>query len=143
MLKTLHWVKSRAHPLQSPVTNLQYSQPPYTCKLFTIQPTPFTRSSSFSQPPSLLISCSPTKPYPSLHHVFGYLPPKLCTFSLPPPPITNHHLHPPPLSITTIYLSFPLKTKLSSFQNLSSKTHFRNSYPDSFNPPSSHSCHKP
>src|SRR6218665_1185376 len=27
--------------------------------------------SSFLDPRSLLISCSPTEPYPSLHHVFG------------------------------------------------------------------------
>src|SRR6218665_1162952 len=50
------------------------NQPTYLCELFTIHPSRSTRSSScltLSRPQSLLISCSPTEPYPSLHHVFG------------------------------------------------------------------------
>src|SRR6218665_3433897 len=65
----------RVHPLQSPVPNLKFPAvfPAHTYlrELFTIQPTRSTRSSPYLDHWSLLISCSPTEPYPSLHLVFG------------------------------------------------------------------------
>src|SRR6218665_3056137 len=54
--------------------------------------------SPFPTPRSLLISCPPTEPYPSLHHVFGM------TYHLnsaPPPPSLQITRHPPsPLFVT-------------------------------------------
>src|SRR6218665_2530866 len=68
----------RAHPLQSPVPNLQF---PAVFPAHVPSPTLhhpanplysiIILSHPFSTPRSLLISCSPTEPYPSLHHVFG------------------------------------------------------------------------
>jgi len=55
--------------------SMQSSQPTYLRKLFTIQSIRPIRSPScltLSRPRSLLISCSPTEPYPSLHHVFRW-----------------------------------------------------------------------
>src|SRR5688572_5733387 len=56
--------------------SLQHSQSRYLRKPFTIQQVPSTRSSfvltlSRPLPRSLLISSSPSEPYPTLHHVSG------------------------------------------------------------------------
>src|SRR6218665_285935 len=76
-------------------------------------------------PRSLLISCFPTAPYQSLHHVFwNDLPPEPRTIFSPSLPITRHHLHPPPLSVTPRAFHSKLKSHL-----------FKHSYPD----PSDHS----
>ena len=84
---------------------LQSSQPTYLRELFTIQPTRSTRSSScltFLEPRSLLISCSPTEPYPSLHHVFGM------TYHLNSAPFLYlHHRHCQSQDIIFIRLLFP------------------------------------
>ena len=78
VLKSLHWLKIplciRFKVLSITYNSLQSSQPTYLRELFTIQPTRSTQSSSCltrSSPRSLLISCFPTEPYLSLHHVFG------------------------------------------------------------------------
>ena len=80
VLKSLHWLKipERIHfkVLFLTYYSLQSSQPRYLRELFIIQP---TRSATVDHHPvslffdirSLLISCSPTEPNPSLHHVFG------------------------------------------------------------------------
>src|SRR6218665_277687 len=77
-LKSLHKLKipEQIHfkVLLLPYNSLQYSQPKCLCELFTIQPTHSARSSSslsFARAQSLLISSSPTEPYPSLHHISG------------------------------------------------------------------------
>src|SRR6218665_1771027 len=53
---------------------------------------------------SLLISCSPTEPYPSLHQVFGMTytsrTPHHFFTSTTVIAIKRHHLHPSPLSVT-------------------------------------------
>ena len=83
---------------------------PYLRKIFTLQPTRFTPSSSgltLSEPPvtyhlmfsnrAISISARFTP------RLWNDLLPELRTFSLPPPsslPITNHYLHQPPLSMT-------------------------------------------
>src|SRR6218665_797944 len=76
VLKSLHWPKipERIHfkVLSLTYKALQSSEPTYLRERFTIQPTRSTRSSScLTRSWSLLISCSPTEPYPSLHLVFG------------------------------------------------------------------------
>jgi len=78
VLKSLHWLKIpefiHFKVLSITYNSLQSPQPTYLRQLFTIQPTRSARSSScltLSRPRSLLISCSPAEPYPSLHHVFG------------------------------------------------------------------------
>src|SRR6218665_173261 len=79
-------------------------------------------------PGSLLISCSPTEPHPSLHHVFGMTCHLNSAFILPPPsslPIINNHLLPPPQSIALRLSIQILKCCL-----------FKNSYPDSSDHPS-------
>src|SRR6218665_677252 len=78
-----------------------------------------------------LISCSSTEPYPSLRLVPGmncHLNSE--TFSLPIPsmPITIRHHQPAPLSITPQAFHSKLESHL-----------FKNSYPDSSDPPSSQS----
>src|SRR6218665_2836966 len=104
VLKSLHWLKipERIHfkVLSLTYNPLQSSQPTYLRELFTIQPTRSTRSPScliISRPRSLPISCSPTEPYPSLHHVSGI------TYHLNSAPFLyphhrhcqSHHIHPP------------------------------------------------
>src|SRR6218665_1114195 len=98
----------RAYPLHCSVHNLynslQSSQPTYTSTNSSPSSQPALLDhhpvSPFLDPRSLLISCSPTEPYPSLHHVFwNDLPPELRTISLPPPPSLPITTHPPPLSI--------------------------------------------
>src|SRR6218665_1627245 len=94
----------RAHPLQSPVPNLQFpavfpahvlsrtlhhpANPLYSIIILSHPfSTPFTSQLVFSTAPRL----------------WNDLPPELLAISLPPPPslpITRHHLHPAPLSIT-------------------------------------------
>src|SRR6218665_1384726 len=108
VLKSLHWLKipERIHfkVLSLTYNPLQSSQPTYLRELFTIQPTPSTRSSScltLSRPRSLPISCSPTEPYPyTAPRLWNDLPPELRTISLPPPPSLPITTHPPPLSVT-------------------------------------------
>src|SRR6218665_4161810 len=125
VLKSLHWLKIPEcihFKVLSLIYNpLQSSQPTYLRELFTIQPTPSTRSSScptLSRPPvpsHLTFSeraISVTAP-----RLWNDLPPELRTISSPPPPslpTTRHHIHPAPISISP--RAFHLKTKLSSLQ---------------------------
>ena len=78
LLKSLHWLKPRGHPLQSPVRNLQLpailpAHSPSQTLHHPASPLYMTilLSHPFSTSWSLLISCSPTEPYPSLHQVSG------------------------------------------------------------------------
>lgn len=97
------------HHLQSPITNLQlpiYFQLRYLHKLFTIQPNCSARSSSvlaLSQPQSLSISSSPSKPYPTMHHISLKQSPSEFQIFLATPSslsVTHHHFPQTPLSIT-------------------------------------------
>ena len=96
------------------------NHPPAYRQLFTIQPNPLYSiiilSHPFSIARSLLISCSPTEPYPSLHHVFGM------TYHLNFAPFLYlHHRHCQSQHIHIIYpspLGLPLKIKMSSLQTL-------------------------
>src|SRR6218665_2984134 len=120
----------RAHSLQSPVPNLQF--PAVFSAHVYIGPT-FANSSPSSQsalldhhpvspfldPRSLLISCSPTEPFPSLHHVFGM------TYHLNSAPFPYlHHRYCQSQDIIFIRFLYPshpgflLKIKLSSLQKL-------------------------
>src|SRR6218665_922332 len=127
VVKSFHWLEipERIHfkVLSLTYNSLQSPQPTYRRELFTIQPTPSTRSSScftLSRPPitsHLMFSSraiSITAP-----RLWNDLTPELRTISLPPPPslsITRHNLHPAPLSVTPS--GFPLKIEMSSYQTL-------------------------
>src|SRR6218665_3973877 len=91
-----------------------------------------TRSSScltLSRPRSLLISCSPTKPYPSRHHLFGM------TYHLNSAPFLYlHHRHCQSQDIRLLYLSPPRAFHLKLKCHL-----FKHSYPE----PSDHSPSPP
>jgi len=132
VLKPLHWLKipERIHFKVLSVTynSLQSSQPTYLRELFTIQP---TRSildhhpvSPFLDPWSLLISCSPTEPYPSLHNVFGM------TYHLNCAPFLRlHRRHCQSQDIVFIWLLYPSPRLFHS----KLKCHlFKHSCPDQF-----------
>src|SRR3984885_9721317 len=132
-----------ANPLQSPFINqysLQYSQPKYLRELFLIQPTRSTRSSSYltlSRPPvtsRLKFSnraISHTAPrlwndLPSELRKLSVSSPSSSTIHPSPPLITHHQLPQSPLSISPHAFHSKLKSYL-----------FKNSYPDSSDPPPS------
>src|SRR6218665_1353398 len=102
VLKSLHWLKIRAHSVLSLTYNsLQCSQTTYLCEPFTIQPTRSTRSSScltLSRPSvTFHLTFSNRAIVITAPRLWNELPPELRTFSLPPPSssqITKHQLHP-------------------------------------------------
>src|SRR6218665_3819329 len=105
---------SRGHPLQSPVSNLQFPavfpahvpsrtlhHPANPLYSIIILSHPF-------DPRSLLISCSPTEPFPSLNHIFGM------TCHLNPSPLPYlHHCHCQSQDIIFIRLLYPSTPDLS------------------------------
>src|SRR6218665_986528 len=125
VLKSLHWLKipERIHfkvlsptyihttpcnlprgPIPRTFANSSPSSQP---ALLDHQPV-----SPFLDPRSLLISCSPTEAYPSLHRLWNDLPPEFRTNSLPPPPSLSITRHPPPLSVTSRAFNSKLKCHL-------------------------------
>src|SRR6218665_204505 len=76
VLKSLHWLKIPER-IQCKVLSLTYnsleSSQPFESSSPSSQPALLDHHpvSPFLDPQSLLISSSPTEPYPSLHHVFG------------------------------------------------------------------------
>src|SRR6218665_2295676 len=117
----------RAHPLQSLVHNLQLPAilPAHVHVPSRTLHNPATRSSRSSSCLTLSRPPVPSHVMFSNHAIsitaprlWNYLPSELRTISLPPPlllPIPRHYIHPAPLSTTP---GLPLKTKMSSLQNL-------------------------
>src|SRR6218665_2618837 len=109
VLKSLHWLKipERIHfkVLSLTYNSLQSSSPrSYANSLPSSQPALLDHHpvSPFLEPRSLLISCSPTEPYPSLHHVFG-MPSHLNSA----PFLSLHHRHCKSQDIIFIRLLYP------------------------------------
>jgi len=93
----------------------------------------------FSAPRSLLILCSPTEPYPSLHHVFGmtyHLNSALFLYL--------HHHHCQSQDIIFIRLLYPSLPNPQAFLSKLKCHLFKSSYPDSSDhPPSQYKRHPP
>src|SRR6218665_1074305 len=127
VLKSLHSLKipERIHfkVLSLTYNSLQSSQPTYAFAnsspssqhaLFDHHPV-----SPFLDPRSLLISCFPTEPYKSLHHVFGmtyHL--NSASFLRLPSVIANHKTSSSSASSIRHPQGLPLKIKMSSLQTL-------------------------
>src|SRR6218665_1296697 len=122
VLKSLYWlnIPERIHFkfLSLTYNSLQSSQPKYLRELFTIQPTRALLDhhpvSPFLDPRSLPISCSPTKPHPSMHHVFGM------TYHLNSAPFLYLH-HALSLPITRHHIQFFIRLLYSSPRAFHSK----------------------
>ena len=131
VLKSFHWQKSPEHIHFKVLSSTYNSQPKcmYIRELFTIQLPDLPDHlpvSPFLDPPSLPISCSPNKPYPSLHHVFRM------TYHLNYAPF--HYLHHHHCQSQDIIFIRPLFiTPGPSTKKLNCNI-FKNSYPD--HPPS-------
>jgi hypothetical protein len=136
ILKSLHWlkIKERIHfkVLSLTYNSLQYSQPKYLRELFIIQKTRSTRSSScltLSRPTvTTRLRFSNRAISYTAPRLWNDLPREFRKFSFPPSSlhITHHHLSQAPLSITPRAFHSKLKSHL-----------FKNSYPDSSDPPPS------